>query len=245
VAPAGERPSAGGPAAALSSGGLDSAVILAELARRQDAVFPLYVRCGLFWEDREVEALRRFIAALGDDRIRAVEEIRLPMDEVYGEAWYASGRGIPGWADPDEAWEIPGRNILLLAKAAVWAKVRAVPRIAIGTLGTNPFPDATPRFFSRMEQVLAEGLAAPLEILRPLAGLRKAEVIRRGRGLPLELTLSCARPEGSLHCGACGKCKERIEAFREAGIADPTPYAAPTPSAGPRCHAPEKRAGIP
>jgi 7-cyano-7-deazaguanine synthase len=220
-------------------------VILAELARRHDPVFPLYVRCGLFWEDREVEALRRFIAALRDDRIREVEEIRLPMDEVYGDAWYASGRGIPGAADPDEAWEIPGRNILLLAKASVWAKVRGVPRIAIGTLGTNPFPDATPRFFSHMEQALAEGLAAPFEILRPLAGLHKAEVIHRGRALPLELTLSCARPEGSIHCGTCGKCKERIEAFREAGIDDPTPYAAPIPSTGPGRHAPGRRSGIP
>ncbi len=231
VAPRGESPaSAHSRAAALSSGGLDSAVMLAELARDHGEVYPLYLRCGLCWEERELESLRRFIEELREERIREPREIRLPMEEVYGDAWYASGRGIPGAGEDDGAWEIPGRNIVLLAKAAVWSKVHSVPRIAIGTLSTNPFPDATPRFFSRMEEALSAGLAAPLEILRPLAGLRKADVIRRGRRLPLELTLSCARPEGRLHCGTCGKCRERIEAFQEAGVADRTPYAVPISS---------------
>jgi len=211
--------------AALSSGGLDSCVCLAYLALSHDAVYPIYIHCGLAWEAAEIEFLRRFLSKLGDERIKEIEELNLPMDEVYGEAWYSSGNDIPGYRDPDEAWEIPGRNILLLAKTAVWAKLNSVSRIALGTLSNNPFPDATLEFFNEMEAALTKGLAAPIEILRPLAGMKKSDVIRLGSSLPLELTLSCARPEGGLHCGTCGKCRERIEAFIESGISDPTQYA--------------------
>jgi 7-cyano-7-deazaguanine synthase len=211
--------------AALTSGGLDSCVCLAHLAHSHDAVYPVYIRCGLTWETAEAVFLRRFLARLGDQRIREVKELSLPMDEVYGEAWYSSGEDIPGYRDPDEAWEIPGRNILLLAKTAVWARLHSVNRISIGILSGNPFPDATLEFFDQMQAALSQGLASPIEILRPLAGMRKSDVIRMGSSLPLELTLSCARPESGLHCGTCGKCRERIEAFVESGIADPTPYA--------------------
>jgi 7-cyano-7-deazaguanine synthase len=218
--------------AALSSGGLDSCVCLAALAEDHDTVYPVYVRCGLAWEVAEIEFLARFLAKLDNRRIREIKELSLPMDEVYGNAWYSSGVDIPGYRDADEAWEIPGRNILLLAKTAVWASLHSVNRIALGTLGNNPFPDATPEFISAMEAALSSGLAAPIEILRPLAGMKKAEVIRLGSTLPLELTLSCARPERGLHCGTCGKCRERIEAFVESGMADPTRYATRLASRG-------------
>ena len=211
--------------AALSSGGLDSCVCLACLADSHDAVYPVYIRCGLAWEAAEIAFLQRFLASLGDQRIQDVKELDLPMEEVYGEAWYASGADIPGYRDPDEAWEIPGRNILLLAKTAVWARLHSVNRIALGILSGNPFPDATLEFFNKMQAALCLGLAAPIEILRPFAGMKKSEVIRLGSHLPLELTLSCARPTSGLHCGTCGKCRERIEAFVESGIADPTAYA--------------------
>ena len=53
-------------------------------------------------------------------------------------------------------------------------------------------------------------------------------------GVPLALTLSCMNPQGDRHCGRCSKCRERRDAFREAGVADPTDYAArfATPGAG-------------
>jgi len=211
--------------AALTSGGLDSCVCLAHLAHSHDAVYPVYIRCGLAWEAAEMVFLKRFLARLGDQRIKDVKELTLPMGEVYGETWFSSGEGIPAYRDPDEAWEIPGRNILLLAKTAVWASLHSVSRISIGILSGNPFPDATPAFFDEMQAALSQGLASPIEILRPLAGMKKSEVIRLGSSLPLEYTLSCARPEKDLHCGTCGKCRERIDAFAESGVADPTAYA--------------------
>lgn len=210
--------------AALVSGGLDSAVMLAELSRHEEAVFPIYVRCGLFWEQSELTFLDKFVSAISQPAIQPVQELVFPMDDLYQGGWYSSSRTVPGYREADEEWEIPGRNIILLAKTAVWCKLHGVQRIAHGTLAGNPFPDATPEFFAGLEKIFSHGLRHPLKIVRPLGRLQKAEIIRKGRNLPLDLTLSCPMPVEESHCGQCGKCRERITAFSEADVSDPTPY---------------------
>jgi 7-cyano-7-deazaguanine synthase len=81
-----------------------------------------------------------------------------------------------------------------------------------------------------MAKALSIGLAHPLAIDAPLAGSEKADVVRRGAalGVPLGLTLSCMDPKeavrGVIHCGTCSKCRERHDAFVEAGIVDETDY---------------------
>jgi 7-cyano-7-deazaguanine synthase len=211
--------------AALCSGGLDSAVMLAELAKACGSVSPIYVRCGLAWEGEEQKALDRFLREIKSPAVKPVVGLDFPMNDVYGKAWYSSGVGIPGYHEADQLWEIPGRNMILLSKASVWCALNSVETIALGILSTNPFPDATPRFFDAAMDALTLGLGHPIRILRPCDTLHKADVIRLGQSLPLHLTLSCASPVGAKHCGGCGKCRERIEAFAEAGVADPTEYA--------------------
>ena len=212
--------------AALASGGLDSAVMLARLAESFQEVHPVYVSCGLVWESAEKEFLHRFVSELANPRIREIQTLTLATADLYGDQWFTSGEGIPGYHDPDENWEIPGRNIILLTKAAVWARLNGISRIGIGSLLSNPFPDATDEFFTSAETTLSLGLSQSIEILRPFAEMTKAEIISLGSHLPLESTLSCAHPVEGKQCGACGKCRERIEAFAEAGVSDPTRYAA-------------------
>ncbi|RPJ54373.1 MAG: 7-cyano-7-deazaguanine synthase [Acidobacteria bacterium] len=211
--------------AALCSGGLDSAVMLVELAKAGRSVYPIYVRCGLAWEEEERKSLDGFLREVRNPAIRRVVVLNFPMSDVYGQAWYSSGVGIPGYHEADQRWEIPGRNMILLSKAAVWCALNSIEAIALGILSSNPFPDATPGFFSSMEEALSRGLAHPIRIVRPFDKCHKADVVRLGQTLPLQLTLSCASPVASRHCGRCGKCRERIEAFAEAGVADPTEYA--------------------
>jgi 7-cyano-7-deazaguanine synthase len=101
-----------------------------------------------------------------------------------------------------------------------------VPALALGTLRANPFPDATPAFFDQFQAIVNQALGSQIAVWRPYAELSKPAVLERGRGLPLDRTFSCLRPDDGRHCGACNKCAERKQAFAVAGLADPTPYAA-------------------
>jgi len=216
-----------GPVAVLCSGGLDSAVLLVEMGRLAGQAVPVMIEAGHAWEAAERAALRRFLAAIGDARIAPLRTLALPMGDVYGSHWSMTGVGGPAWDDPDETVELRGRNLVLLAKAMVLAALSGWPTLAMGSLAGNPFPDATPEFFADLAAVCSKALRAPLAIVTPFRGLHKDEVIRRGQDLPLELTLSCARPTAEgLHCGDCNKCRERVEAFRAAGVVDRTPYKA-------------------
>ena len=209
---------------ALASGGLDSCVMLGELAKSYQEVYPVFVRCGLRWEENELVALQDFVDALHQERIRPIRELHFPMNDVYGSNWYTGGEAVPAYHDPDQVWEIPGRNLILISKTAVWCKLHQVEAIAIGVLRSNPFSDATPEFFEYLQHTLRQSLQFDMSLLRPLAGLHKSDVIKLGRSFPLELTLSCANPFGKIHCGVCGKCRERIDAFAKANISDPTRY---------------------
>jgi 7-cyano-7-deazaguanine synthase len=238
--------------AVLLSGGLDSAVLLADEAARGD-VQPIYVCVGLAWEPAE----RRIVdALLGNPlfagRTRPGVTLSVDMRDVYAVTHWAMVGRPPSYHTPDEDVYLPGRNIVLLSKAGVFCAAARLDRVVIGTLEHNPFPDATPEFRSTLARALSLGLAHDLQIDAPYASLSKADVVRRGvaLGVPFELTLSCMSPSESgfegdgfqavsvdvtsgrsedrhlpLHCGRCSKCRERHDAFVQAGILDPTEYA--------------------
>jgi 7-cyano-7-deazaguanine synthase len=220
-----------GASAVLCSAGLDSAVLLAHMAR-EGPVTPVYVCVGLAWEAQEREALARLLSApaLAGPVLPAVT-LEFSMRDVYPASHWAIRGEPPAYHTPDEDVYLVGRNVVLLTKAAVFSAQRRIPRIALGPLAGNPFPDATPEFFAAMARALSLGLDHPLAIEAPFRDWHKADVIRRGEelGVPLELTLSCMRPAAGTHCGACSKCRERHDAFVEAGVPDPTTYAAPLP----------------
>ena len=212
----------------LFSGGLDSAVLLALERRSYAPVTPLHVRSGLAWEDAERRAIDRLLAspafAAG---VAPLATITVDMRDVYPANHWAVTGNPPAYDTPDEDVYLEGRNIVLLSKAAVFCARHDIRRIALGPLAGNPFPDATPNFFDTMQRALSLGLDRPIEIATPLNGFHKDRVVQLGRdlGVPLDLSMSCMNPKGDRHCGACSKCRERRDAFREAGVEDPTTYA--------------------
>ncbi|MCY4528456.1 MAG: 7-cyano-7-deazaguanine synthase [Chloroflexi bacterium] len=210
--------------AVLTSGGLDSCVLLADLAWHAE-VWPVYVRAGLVWEEEERRAIDRFVAALDSPNVRPLVELSAPMRPIYGDHWSMTGDDVPKPGDADDAVFMPGRNIVLIGLAAVWCSTRGVNAVAIGSLGGNPFPDATPEFFESFGAALSRGLAHHIEILAPYRGRTKVDLIRENNHLPLELSLTCMTPVDSIHCGRCQKCEERIDAFTVAGVGDRTKYA--------------------
>lgn len=221
-----ERFQKGQGTAVLLSGGLDSAVLLAE-ASRNESVQPIYVSVGLAWEAEERAILERLLASGAFPNALPLVSLHAGMEDVYPQDHWALQGTAPAYDTPDEDVYIEGRNIVLLAKAAIFMARAGLSKVLIGPLAGNPFPDATPEFFQAMGNALSLGLASPIAIEAPLSKMHKEDVIRRGAelGVPLELTLSCMQPSDGKHCGQCSKCRERIEGFKAAGVTDPTSYA--------------------
>ncbi len=209
----------------LVSGGLDSAVLLAEAVRHYPAVHPMYVRTGSGWEKIEFAHLERFLAALACPALKPLHTFHFPVDDIYGDHWSLTGKNVPDENSPDEAVFLPGRNMILLSKALLWCHLHGIPEVAMGPLGANPFPDATPEFYAEMAGVVNRAVGGNVTVATPYCHLTKAEVIRRAGNAPLGFTFSCLRPTGGKHCGRCNKCAERQHAFVDAGVSDPTVYA--------------------
>jgi 7-cyano-7-deazaguanine synthase len=213
--------------AVLFSGGLDSAVLIA-WAARDAPVAPIYVSVGLAWEAEEQAMAARLLASGAfRDRVRPLVALRFDMRDIYPPSHWAIRGEPPAFDTPDQDVYIDGRNIILASKASVYMARNGLTRLLLGTLSDNPFPDASAEFFVTLARALSMGLAKPIAIETPFASMHKADVLRKGLelGVPMELTLSCMQPSGGRHCGRCSKCRERRDAFIEAGIEDPTPYA--------------------
>jgi 7-cyano-7-deazaguanine synthase len=213
--------------AVLASGGLDSAILIAELLRQDRVVHPIYVRFGLAWEPTEEAHLQRFLDTLKSPALQPASMLNAPIASIYGTHWSVSGDAVPDERSADEAVYLPGRNILLLAQPSVWCALHGVHTIALGTLKGNPFPDSSREFFDDFAALVQLGMGHSLEVITPFAGLTKADVLELGRGLALQHTFSCIDPRGGHHCGHCNKCAERRLAFSALQIDDVTEYEQP------------------
>jgi len=216
------------PSAVLFSGGLDSAVLLAHERVEHAPVWPIHVRAGLAWEDAEARAIAGLLAeAPFAGRVEPAHTLALDMRDVYPASHWAVRGTPPAYDTPDEDVYLEGRNLVLVAKAAVLCARLGVERLALGPLAGNPFPDATPEFFQTLARTVSLGLARPFHIATPLSTMHKEDVIKLGAslGVPLERTMSCMNPASSgAHCGQCSKCRERQDGFRLAGVVDKTAY---------------------
>jgi 7-cyano-7-deazaguanine synthase len=222
------RPTSTADMGVLVSGGLDSSILLAHLLDLGRRAQPFYIRSHLAWEKSELASLRRFLGAIDRPALAPLVELELPLEDVYGAHWSTTGEAVPGADTSDDAVYLPGRNALLLIKAALWCQLRGVGELALAPLASNPFPDATDAFFAEFESSLNRATGSALRIVRPFGRFTKRQVMNLSQNYPLQLTFSCIAPEQNIHCGWCNKCAERQQAFVDAGMADPTQYAHPT-----------------
>lgn len=208
----------------LVSGGLDSSVLLYEMANKYDVVYPVYVKSNLLWEKAEIYWLRKFLSFFNGKSIKRLKIITVNVSDIYKEHWSITGENVPKETDDDTNVYIPGRNIILLSKTAVFCSINNIHTIALALLNTNRFPDATKDFFYHIQHTLSKGLNFKFSIITPFSELSKSDVIKFGAHLPLEYTFSCIKPSGIYHCGVCSKCGERKRAFKELNIKDITIY---------------------
>lgn len=208
----------------MLSGGLDSCILLGHLLGQGSRVQPFFVRSGLLWEEAEHRAVGQYCLALASPALAPLVTFSLPADDLYGEHWSTTGRNVPDASSPDEAVFLPGRNALLTLKPLLWCAAHGIEELALGVLGTNPFPDATPAFFEGYTTALALATGQQVHIIRPFSSMNKREVMLLGRDLPLGPTFCCIAPVDGRHCGRCNKCAERRAAFRLIDVEDPTDY---------------------
>jgi 7-cyano-7-deazaguanine synthase len=206
----------------LLSGGLDSSILLGQLLAAGRRVF--------VWQAQELQATRRLIqamSALAERRSNLAELVvlDLPMADVLQDHWSITGRGIPDHATSDDAVYLPGHNALLLVKAALWCQLHRVVSLALASLATNPFSDATAEFFASFQAAMIQSTGREIRIVRPFEKFDKQQVMQLGSRYPLEFTFSCLAPVNGAHCGRCNKCAERRKAFQWLATGDPTCYA--------------------
>lgn len=211
--------------AVLVSGGLDSAILLAEMVEKQiPKVYPIFIRCGLHWENTELVYLKKFTNAIKSKNLENLVILDVPVGDLYKNHWSLTAKNVPDLNTPDEAVFLPGRNVLLTAKALLWCNLNKVGSLSLGVLESNPFPDATDDFFRNITDTVNQSVLGNVKLIRPYAGMHKTDVLKSGMNYPLEYTFSCIRPINDLHCGKCNKCAERIKGFQQASIKDPTVY---------------------
>ena len=155
------------------------------------------------------------------------------MHDVYPRSHWAIRGAAPAYDTPDEDVYIVGRNIVLLTKAAIACAYRGIGRIAIGPLAGNPFPDATPEFFAAMGRALPLGPARGIVVEAPFVSWEKSAVIGAVSSRQAARTHAVVHEPGRRRwrgsTARCSKCRERRDAFAEAGVDDPTTYAAASP----------------
>ena len=218
---------------ALVSGGLDSLVVAAMARAAGWRLFALTIDYNQRHKV-EIESATRIAKQLGAER-----HIILPLDlSAFGGSALTDqqievpkqgvGEGIP-------VTYVPARNTIFLSLCLGWAEAVGARDIAIGVnaLDYSGYPDCRAEFIDAF--VTTANLATkagvegdPFRLHTPLVHMAKADIVRAGSELGIDLGLSWScydpTPEG-LHCGVCDSCRLRQKGFVEAGVADPTLYA--------------------
>jgi 7-cyano-7-deazaguanine synthase len=220
-------------AVALVSGGLDSFVSAA--SARADGYRLLALSVDYNQRHHvELAAARRIAHALGAER-----HIVLPLDlSQFGGSALTADIDVPKTGVEEGGIPItyvPARNTIFLSLALGWAEASGARDLYIGVnaLDYSGYPDCRPEFIAGFEKLAELATKAgvegePFRIRSPLQYMTKADIVREGMrlGLDLGLSWSCYDPApGGLHCGLCDSCRLRSKGFEEAGVPDPTRYA--------------------
>ena len=211
----------------LLSGGMDSVTALHWAKQEHEVVGAVSFDYGAKHNHREV--------ALAEWQCGHLDVwhdiVPLPfVNELFTSDLLKSGGEIPEGHYEEESMKrtvVPFRNGIMLAIACGIAESRGAEALVIAAHAGDHaiYPDCREPFMHAMADAMREGTYARIELLRPFIHLDKAAITRLGQGLGVDFgkTWSCYKG-GSIHCGKCGTCVERREAFIKAGIEDPTEY---------------------
>jgi 7-cyano-7-deazaguanine synthase len=213
----------------LLSGGMDSCVCAA-LATREGTAAALHIS---YWQRTEERERRSFLSIC--DRLHIHDKLVVRNEAcraIGGSALTDESIAVPeshNIAQDIPVTYVPFRNAHFLSVAVSWAEVLGAEKIYIGAVeqDSSGYPDCRPAYYEAFNEVIRQGTKeGNIEIVTPLIGLRKSEIVRLGLelGAPFDLTWSCYSRQDRA-CGVCDSCVLRLRAFEAAGAKDPIPYA--------------------
>lgn len=211
----------------LCSGGMDSVTALHWAHRTHAVVAALSFAYGAKHNTREIPCAADQARRLG---LRH-EVMNLGfIGEFFSSHLLTGGGSIPEGHYQDDSMRqtvVPFRNAIMLATAAGFAESLGAEGVVIAAHGGDHaiYPDCREEFMRAMGDAMRLGTYAGIQLLRPFIALDKTAIAAEGARLGVDFarTWSCYKGE-EVHCGRCGACVERREAFLQAGLADPTPY---------------------
>ncbi len=207
------------------SGGMDSVTMLHEYSGQ--IALAVSFDYGSNHNAREIDCAARQCARLGITHIVIPLEF---MGRYFKSSLLSGAKEIPEGNYDDENMRstvVPFRNGIMLSVACGLAESEGLKHVMIANHGGDHaiYPDCRSAFISSMSAAMKAGTYNGIDIVAPYTDLTKTEIARRGAALGVDYsdTYSCYKG-GERHCGRCGTCRERQEAFREAGLSDPTEY---------------------
>jgi 7-cyano-7-deazaguanine synthase len=230
--------SAGRPRAVVClSGGMDSTVC-ATLAARDFETYGLHFSYGQRTEARELASARAVAVAVGMHEL-----LELKIDffwRIGGSALTDASIAVPDAVEEEAdaanrtgndipVTYVPFRNAHFLSAAVSWAEVLGAKTVFLGAVeqDSSGYPDCRPAYYQAFNELIRMGTRdGDIQVVTPLIGLRKAEIVRLGveLGAPLHVSWSCYSGETEA-CGVCESCALRLRAFAQAGAVDAVPYA--------------------
>lgn len=209
----------------ILSGGMDSVSLL--YAYQNHIALALTFDYGSNHSEREIECAKYHCQQLG------IEHIIIPLEFIgkhFNSSLLQGADAIPEGNYDEENMKstvVPFRNGIMLSIACGFAESRGLQKVFIANHAGDHaiYPDCRATFIEAMTEAMAYGTYQGVRICAPFTGLNKSQIAVVGKksGVDFSKTYSCYKG-GEKHCGKCGTCSERKEAFQLAGINDPTEY---------------------
>lgn len=209
----------------IVSGGLDSITLLYDKA--ETIALAISFDYGQNHSKKELPYAEYHCQKLG------IPHITIPltfMHQYFKSSLLEGAEAIPEGHYEEENMKstvVPFRNGIMLAIATGIAESHELKRVYIANHGGDHtiYPDCRPEFIDAMDKATSAGTFVDVRVEAPYTNISKADIVRRGAALGIDYAKTWSCYKGSeIHCGKCGTCVERKEAFADAGVNDPTEY---------------------
>lgn len=209
----------------IVSGGLDSITLLYDKA--ETIALAISFDYGQNHSKKELPYAEYHCQQLG------IPHITIPltfMHQYFKSSLLEGAEAIPEGHYEEENMKstvVPFRNGIMLAIATGIAESHELKRVYIANHGGDHtiYPDCRPEFIDAMDKATSAGTFVDVRVEAPYTNISKADIVRRGDALGIDYAKTWSCYKGSeMHCGKCGTCVERKEAFADAGVKDPTEY---------------------